>query len=277
MQSSRPTIYPSIMDTSFNRQHDITFNIPSNVSDVQALDNTSQTLPIVAPLATPPTQLNMNESQAVTPNYSLHPMQKYQQVVTHPQETANMRECLFFYTPRNDFQMYHIICKEISFNFESVSQLISNNDDNLMNNHVQPSDIFIFYHEQPEIKKIYQVTCEMVSHTFLFQFLNKIIYNIQFVNCEHQEQEFTKIHQENLKFHLKKDLIHYLTPKNIYEDNYNVHKRFIQDYRIYESMINSNAYMPNNFQQHDTNILSYDQSYTSQQDNKLVNSQNYGN
>ncbi|GBC07702.1 hypothetical protein RclHR1_07630008 [Rhizophagus clarus] len=268
MQSSRPTIYPSIMDTSFNRQHDIAFNIPSNLSDVQALDNTSQTLHIDGPLATPPTQLNMNENQAlniqaVTPNYSLHPMQEYQQVVTHPQKTANMRECSFFYTPRNDFQMYHIICKEISFNFESVSQLISNND----SNYVQPSNVFIFYHEQPEIKKIYQVACEMVSHTFLFQFLNKIIYNIQFVNCEHQEQEFSKIHQANLKFHLKKDLIHYLTPKNICEDNYNVHERFIQDYRIYENMINSNAYMPNNFQQHDTNILSYDQSYTSQQDN----------
>ena len=117
----------------------------------------------------------------------------------------------------------------------------------MIDNCVQSNNIYVFYHEQPEIKKIYQITCEMISHTFLFQYLNRIIYNIQFVNCEHQQQEFSKRHQENLKFHLKKDLIHYLAPKQVYEENYNLYNRFIQDYCTYENMIHSN------FKQYDVN------------------------
>ncbi|GBB96315.1 hypothetical protein RclHR1_27230001 [Rhizophagus clarus] len=265
------------MNTSLNPQFDNTLNELNDVQDIPvALNNTSQVLrmtPIVTPITTLPTPLNVNECQALdiqamTPPYNLQPMQDHQQVPPHPssQITDVMDEYSFFYAPCNDFQMYHIICKEISFNFESISQLISNTDEN---NCVKSNNIFIFYYEQPEIKKIYQVTCEMISHAFLFQFLNKIIYNIQFINCEHQQQEFTKIHQENLKFHLKKDLIHYLSPKNVYEDDYDVHKRFIQDYRTYENMINPNTYvLPNHFQQcNANNFLPFDQSYTSQQYN----------
>ncbi|RGB37104.1 hypothetical protein C1646_757358 [Rhizophagus diaphanus] len=166
--------------------------------------------PIITQLTTPPTQLNMNENQAfnIHPRHTLQPMQVYQQMslqsphpplLTRSQKTDIISEYSFFYAPCNDFQTYHIICKEISFNFESASQLISNTNNNLMNNYVQPNNIFMFYHEQPEIKKIYQ--------------------------------EFSKWHQENLKFHLKKDLVHYLAQVNIYDDNYNVQKRFIQDYR----------------------------------------------
>jgi hypothetical protein len=289
---SKPTIYPSFMNNSFNPQLDTTFYNSSNVNDVQggsvALNNISQVstmTPIIMPLTTPP-NINVNQAsniQDMTPSHALQPMQDYQQLpnpslLAHSQETVSVNS--FFYTPCNDFQMYHIICKEISFNFESVSQLISNTNDNLMNNYVQSNNIFVFYHEQPEIKKIYQVTCEMVSHTFLFQYLNRIIYNIQFVNCEHQQQEFSKRHQENLIFHLKKDLIHYLIPNNIYEDNYNMQKRFIQDYRTYESMVNSNTYVPNHFQQYNSNEpLPFDQSYISQRNNncQIVSSRNYGN
>ena len=279
---NKPTI-SSFMNTTFNPQLDTTLNISSNVNDVQdiipvALDNTSTMTPLTAQT----TPLNMNENQ--TFNTPRQPMQDYYQVshpslLSHPQENDVKNEYSFFYTPCNDYQMYHIICKEISFSFESVSQLISNTDNNLIDNYVQSNNLYVFYYEQPEIKKIYQVTCEMVSHTFIFQFLNKIIYNIQFIKCEHQQQEFSRKHQENLKFHLKKDLIHYLVPKNIYEDNYNVHKRFIQDYCTYESMINSNSYMPNHYQQFNTNTLPLDQSYTSQQDDncQIASSDNYGN
>jgi hypothetical protein len=186
----KPTIYPSFVNTSFNSQPDTTLNISSNANDVQdipvELGNTSQVLPIITPLNTlpTPTLLNMNDNQALniqagTPNLTLLPMQDYQQQVLYPPLLVRshvMNEHSFFYTPYNDFQMYHIICKEISFNFESVSQLISNTDNNMMNNYDQSGNIFVFYYEQPEIKKIYQVTCEMVSHTFLFQYLNKIIY-----------------------------------------------------------------------------------------------------
>ena len=278
---NKPTI-SSFTNTTFNPQLNTTLNISSNVNSVQdiipvALDDTSTMTPLTAQT----TPLNMNENQ--TFNTPRQPMQDYYQVshpslLSHPQENDVKNEYSFFYTPCNDYQMYHIICKEISFSFESVSQLISNTDNNLIDNYVQSNNLYVFYYEQPEIKKIYQVTCEMVSHTFIFQFLNKIIYNIQFIKCEHQQQEFSRKHQENLKFHLKKDLIHYLVPKNIYGDNYNVHKRFIQDYCTYESMINSNSYMPNHYQQCNTNILPLDQSYTSQQDDncQIASSNNYG-
>ncbi|GBC06850.1 hypothetical protein RclHR1_00710001 [Rhizophagus clarus] len=200
------------------------------------------------PIITPSTLvLNTNENQVLNIQAMnvLQPMQDYQtphsSLLAHPQETVATSEYSFFYTPCNDFQMYHIICKEMSFTFESMSQLISNTDNNLINNYVQSNNIYVFYHEQPEIKKIYRVTCEIVSHTFIFQFLNKAIYNIPFIGCERQQQEFSKRHQENLKFHLKRDLTHYLVPKNVYEDNYNLHKRFIQDYCAYQSMPNSNS------------------------------------
>ncbi|CAB5186662.1 hypothetical protein RhiirA5_400956 [Rhizophagus irregularis] len=282
---NKPTIYypPFIntTNTSFNPQHNDSLNI-NNVQDIPVvLDNLSQVSaidPITTLFTTPPTLLNMND-QAMASNYILQPMQDHQ--VLHSSLLAHsqvMSEYSFFYTPCNDFQIYHIICKEISFSFESMSQLISNTDNNKIDsNYVKPNNIYVFYHELPEIKKIYKVTCEMVPHTFIFQFLNKVIYNIEFIKCEHQKQEFSIRHQENLKLHLKKDLIHYLVPKNVHEDNYNLHKRFIQDYYIYESMTNSNT--SNNFQQCNTDfVLPFDQSYTSQQDNNnQVNYNNYGN
>ncbi|CAB5389700.1 unnamed protein product [Rhizophagus irregularis] len=292
----KPTINSTSFTTNtpFSPQLDNTLNVSSYINDARdipvAIDNMLQVSPIITQLSMPPTQLNMNENQAfniqeMIPRHTLQPMQVYQQMplqsphpplLTHSQKTDIISEYSFFYAPCNDFQTYHIICKEIPFNFESVSQLISNTNNNLMNNYVQPNNIFMFYHEQPEIKKIYQVTCEMVSHTFLSQYLNKIIYNIQFVNYEYQQQEFSNRQQENLKFHLKKDLVHYLAQVNIYDDNYNVQKRFIQDYRTYESMINSNTYIPPN---HSNIPFPFDQSYTSQQDNncQMVSSQNNGN
>jgi hypothetical protein len=274
------TTYSSFLNASFNPQFDASLSALSNETDMQDIqvDNTFQVLtmtPVITPITTPPTILNMNENQSLniqdmTP---LQPMQDYQPVPSHPyyslthlQKTDVMSEYSFFYAPCNDFQMYYITCNEISFNFESISQLISNN---LMNNCDKSENIFVFYHKQPEIRKIFQVTCEMVSHTFLFQYLNKIVFNIQFVNCEFQRQNFSLRHQENLKFHLEKDLIHYLMPKITY--NYNAHKSFIQDYRTYESK--NNTYAPNHFQQHETNILPFD---TSQHNNncQTVNFQN---
>ena len=125
-----------------------------------------------------------------------------------------------------------------------------------------------FYHEQPETMKIYQVTCEMVSHTSIFQFLNKIIYGIQFTQIENQQQEFSKRHQDNLKFHLKKDLIHYLAPKQTYDQNYQNYLRgFTQDCCSHKNMINSNTDALNHFQQYNANVLPSDQSFISQQDN----------
>src|SRR4051794_7394059 len=215
-------------NTSYDYQLDTTLDISSNVNAAQSIsvvDDMSQvpTTPTITSLTTP---FNMNENQslcpnlniqAMTPDPTLQPMQDYQapHLLAYPQETSKYS---FFYAPCNDLQMYHIICEEMPLTFELVSQLINNTDNNLMNNYVQSNNTYVFYHEQPEIKKIYQVTCEMVSNTFIFQFLSKIIYGIQFIQIEHQQhQEFSKVHQENLKLHLKKDLIHYLAPNQAYE------------------------------------------------------------
>ncbi|RIA98894.1 hypothetical protein C1645_800967 [Glomus cerebriforme] len=271
------------MNTSYNPT---TLDISSNVNALQdipvvAFDNMSR-VSTMSPIITQPTNGNDSQSfniHAMIPSHTLsQPLQDCQishlPSLAHPQETVIMSEYSFFYTPCNDFQLYYIICEEIPSSFEGLSQLVNNTENNSID---KPNNIYIFYLEQPEIKKIFQVTCEKVSHAFMFQFLNKIMYNIQFTQREYQHQEFSRRQQENLKFHLKKDLNHYLTPKNIYEDNYNLHKIFIQDYCAYENMINSTN---NHFQQYNNaNTFPFDHSYTFQQDNnyQLFDSQNGNN
>ena len=46
--------------------------------------------------------------------------------VSQPQENVFMTEYSFFYKAYNDLQIYHITCKEISF--DEVSHLLSNHD-----------------------------------------------------------------------------------------------------------------------------------------------------
>jgi hypothetical protein len=235
------------MDASYSLQSNA-LNIANTVQDVPVVlignrSHESLMIPITTPPTTPPNEnqsfLN-NNVQTMLPSHSLQPTRDYMtshpySLVTHPHETAVSNEYSFFYKPRNDFQMYHIVCKEIPLSFELVAQLINNP------NPIH-SKIYIFYHEQPEIKKIYQVECKMIPHEFIFHFLNKTIYNIQSTNIEYQQQEFSKVHQENLKFHLKRDLIHYLIPKNVYEDNFNLHKRLVRDYHDYESTFNNSQH-----------------------------------
>src|SRR5205823_122091 len=89
--------------------------------------------------------------------------------VSQPQENGFMAEYSFFYRTHNDFQIYHINCKEISF--EVVMS-------NLTQNNVQPNNFHVFYFQQPDDKKIYQVICEVVSYNFIICTLNKIKYGI---------------------------------------------------------------------------------------------------
>ncbi|CAB4486016.1 hypothetical protein RhiirA5_417876 [Rhizophagus irregularis] len=259
-----------------------TLNITNTVQDIPAVlisnrPNELQMYPITMPPTTSnenPLFLNNNNIQAIPPSHSLQPTQDYLASypcsLTHHQETTFVSEYSFFYKPYNDFQMYHIVCEEIPLSYEFVARLINNPD------LIRSNKICRFYHEQPEIKKIYQVTCKMVPHAFIFQFLNKIIYNIQSTNGEYQQQqEFSVILQENLKFHLKRDLIHYLMPKSFHEESYYLHKRFVQDYCKYESIMDSKTGAFNTFQhqcftsqgnlhrlQNDNNdSVNYDQHY----------------
>src|SRR5437764_14011123 len=91
-----------------------------------------------------------------------------------------MAEYPFFYKVYkacSDHQIYRINCKEVSI------EIARNHDYS-----IQSDKLHVFYFQQPENKKIYQVTCEMY---------------------------FSREHKENLESHLKRDLIGYLAPIQI--------------------------------------------------------------
>ncbi|GBC03943.1 hypothetical protein RclHR1_05400005 [Rhizophagus clarus] len=244
------------------------FNTISMSSDVNVLDNMSQELTTaIASHTTPLSRIDENQSLQITcHNPNIQEMNSLQPIQDHLAPGSS--SLAFFYAPPNDFQIYHITCEEISLSFESVSQLINHTDNSSsIHNYPRSNNIYVFYHEQPEIKGIYKVTCEMISHTFIFQFLNKIIYDNLFAQYEYyHQQEFSNSHQENLKFHLKKDLIHYLVPKQVHGQNY---YSFYQDYYNYPNYtLNSNIDVDNHPQKHNKNI-------TSQQDIILQNRSDY--
>ncbi|GBB90634.1 hypothetical protein RclHR1_17650004 [Rhizophagus clarus] len=167
--------------------------MPTIYSSYDPQFDTSSTPVVSDELST--STMNLNQSLPVThPNFNMIP--NLQPAIYSTQ----MSKLSFFYAPLNDFQIYYIICEEISLSFENVSQLIIN-----AGNYSIPNNSFMFYHVQPEFKKIYQVTCEMVSNTLIYRLLNKTLFGIQFIQNEYQQQEFSKSHQENLKFHLEND------------------------------------------------------------------------
>jgi hypothetical protein len=159
---------------------------------------------------------NKNISHVTSPS-----IQRHDDKIDINQENVVMSEYSFFYRPCNDFQIYHVVCKEKTSD-ELVSQLLNNC---LYSSHyLFSNDLFVFYFQQPNDKRIYQITCEMVPHSFILQYLNLNIYGIEIKQDEHRQQqqqqrhqEFSDRHKENLEFHLKQLLFDYLTPK---EDNF---------------------------------------------------------
>src|SRR5438046_299913 len=113
--------------------------------------------------------------------------------ISQPQENVFIAEYPFFYKVHNDNQIYHITCKEISF--EAISRLLSNHDC-LTQNHVQPNNLHVFYYQQPDDKKIYQVICEVVSYTFIICTLNKIKYGIEQNFNVQENSDFSNEHKE---------------------------------------------------------------------------------
>ena len=128
--------------------------------------------------------------------------------VSRPQENIIMAEYSFFYKTYNDFQIYHITCKEISFEI-----VLSN----LTQNYVPPINLHVFYYQQPDDKKIYQVVCEIISYNFIICMLNKINYGIELGPNIQENLDFSKEHKENLEFYLKQDLNEYLAPIDTYQ------------------------------------------------------------
>src|SRR5436190_14596632 len=111
---------------------DTALSISSNINAAQdipiVLDDMSQ-----SPLDM---TLDMDDIQAMNPSHSLQPTQDYQ-------VSQEMSRYTFFYTPCNDYQMYHIICEEVPLSFELVAQLINGTGNNSIHNHAQPNNIYM--------------------------------------------------------------------------------------------------------------------------------------
>ncbi|GBB85689.1 hypothetical protein RclHR1_12170002 [Rhizophagus clarus] len=99
----------------------------------------------------------------------------------------------FIYRPPNDLCIYHIKCEEISV------QLLNDNVSNI--NFDQ--NVYLFYYQQQSNNRIYQIVCEIISPSFIVNFLNKTIYGIEIEqNIEREELTFKFDQKENLKFYL---------------------------------------------------------------------------
>ncbi|PKY19082.1 hypothetical protein RhiirB3_432051 [Rhizophagus irregularis] len=101
----------------------------------------------------------------------------------------------FIYQPPNDIYIYHIKCKEISI------QLLNEISNNVSNINFNQNEYFFFYQQQND-NRTYQVVCEIVSPSFIINFLNKTIYGIEIEQNIGEELIFKFDQKENLKFYL---------------------------------------------------------------------------
>ncbi|RGB40455.1 hypothetical protein C1646_753293 [Rhizophagus diaphanus] len=131
--------------------------------------------------------------------------------MTYISQDNVITEYSFFYKAGNDHQIYHITCKEISF--EIVSHLLIN-PVCLTQNYIQPDNLHVFYYQQPDDKKIYQVICELVSYKFIIDLLNN---GIEINDLRQENLDFSREYKENLEFYLKQDLTHCLASNKINE------------------------------------------------------------
>ncbi|CAI2183737.1 8682_t:CDS:1 [Funneliformis geosporum] len=130
-------------------------------------------------------------------------------------------ETVFYYRPNNDFQIYLVCCKEITLN-ELISQLLINYLYSPYNNDLYSNELFVFYFQHPNGQRIYHVTCEMISHSNIVQYLNSNIYGIELKQSEQQPPlEFSNNHKQNLEFHLKQFLTDYLVSHENLNDVFN--------------------------------------------------------
>ncbi|CAG8684751.1 3477_t:CDS:1 [Funneliformis mosseae] len=118
----------------------------------------------------------------------------------NPQLSSQEQGWSFYYEPFNDFQIYLINNKETTLN-----ELIINTLYPSYNYHNY--DIFVFYFQHPNDQKIYKVTCKMISHSTIVQYLNLNIYGLrQNEQLQRQPLEFSNQHKANLEFHLRQFL-----------------------------------------------------------------------
>jgi hypothetical protein len=134
------------------------------------------------------------------------------QILANSSQDINSQDVIsnFFYKPPNDYQIYDISYKEIPISFELVSELLdSNNNSCSVQNHVQSNNLHEFYFLKVEEKKCYKVTCVLITHSSIVEYLNKNIHGVEFNHNEQQQQiyvEFTKELKENLEYYLRQFL-----------------------------------------------------------------------
>ncbi|RGB40222.1 hypothetical protein C1646_800463 [Rhizophagus diaphanus] len=148
-------------------------------------------------------------TQQMTPRQLV---QDHQILSNNSQEDINSQDVIsnFFYKPPNDYQIYDINYRETSISFELVSEILDNNNNNYsVQNHVQPNNLHEFYFLKVEEKKCYKVTCVLIPHSSIVEYLNKNIHGVKFNHEEQQQEiyvEFSRELKENLEYYLKQFL-----------------------------------------------------------------------
>ncbi|GBC08957.1 hypothetical protein RclHR1_08500002 [Rhizophagus clarus] len=151
---------------------------------------------------------NIN-TQLTTSHYISPPVQDHQ--ISYDINSEEVAITTFFYKPPNDNQIYDISYKEIPISFEFVSQILNNNSNNNDNdsvqNHIQQNNLHEFYFLKFDEKKCYKVTCILISHSLIIEYLNRNIYGVEIKQNEQQVYvEFSKELKENLEYYLKQFL-----------------------------------------------------------------------
>ena len=120
-----------------------------------------------------------------------------------------MAEYPFFYKVYNDFQIYHITCKEISDSIEHLLKKLFNDKEN---NTQFKEDEYIFFYQQKCNGRFYQISCEIVPPLLVNSCLNKnfLGFELQQQNMEEERLALTIYQKENLEYHLKQYLGKYL-------------------------------------------------------------------
>ncbi|CAB4443991.1 unnamed protein product [Rhizophagus irregularis] len=122
--------------------------------------------------------------------------------LTGPSSNYSSDRMTFFYNPPNDSQIYHITCE-------------------FLNENVDPSSDHTFYYKLDD-KSFYQMTCKLISHSLIVQFLNKKIYGIELRQGEEQHQDyltFSNGQKDNLEYNLKEFIFNRLAQKQINENS----------------------------------------------------------
>src|SRR5687767_12955174 len=89
------------------------------------------------------------DNQQYSASTSMHQVSQVSYNLSQPQANVVMAEYSFFYKVYNDFQIYHITCKETS-----LETALSNHDHS-----TQSNILHVFYFQHPDDRKIYQVVC----------------------------------------------------------------------------------------------------------------------